>query len=244
MILLTFDPKNAMDTANPKVRAALRQMVGEMVMNPDPGRKPAWMSDPRFALIAHIKSWVFTFNNTVLQRTGNELRHGNIMPLIYLAGFGALSAMMYEFKEWLRYGEEGNPYMNRLGFEKGTASGRFIYTAMERGGLFGPAQFFVDAVLGTRTGAGLDIGSLTCSDIQPDTACASGGLVKIITHQSPTIQRKFRRGVDELSRTIPGLNAMGEYRSDFVTAITGVSPGNRKKSSGPSRGGASRAVSR
>ena len=80
------------------------------------------------------------------------------MPLIYLAGFGALNAMLYEFKEWLRYGEEGNPYMNRLGFEKGT-SGRFIYTAIERGGLFGPSQFFVDVILGTRVGTGTsDIG--------------------------------------------------------------------------------------
>ena len=48
------------------------------------------------------------------------------MPIIYLAGFGAFSAMMYEMKEWLRYGEEGNPYMNRLGFEKGNPL-RFIY---------------------------------------------------------------------------------------------------------------------
>ena len=241
--LLTFDPKNAMATANPKVRAALRQMVSEIVMNPDPGRKPTWMSDPRFALLAHIKSWIFTFNNTVLQRTANELTHGNVMPLIYLAGFGALSAMMYEFKEWLRYGEEGNPYMNRLGFEKGTAS-RFIYTAMERGGLFGPAQFFVDAVIGTRTGAGFDPAAAlvpTYNLVQRGV----GGVVKIVSAPiADDPERMYRSGVNDLTRTIPGLNAMGEYRSDFVTSITGVEPGNRKKGSGISRGGASRAVSR
>ena len=57
-------------------------------------------------------------------------------------------------------------------------------------------------------------------------------------------ERMYRSGVNDLTRTIPGLNAMGEYRSDFVTAITGVETGNRKKGSGVSRGGASRAVSR
>ena len=108
------------------------------------------MSDPRFALVAHLKSWLTTFNNTVLQRSAREVTKGNPMPIIYLAGFGALNAMLYEFKEWLRYGEEGNPYLNRLGLEKDNPL-RFIYLALERGGLFGPAQIFVDFLLGTRT---------------------------------------------------------------------------------------------
>ena len=242
--LAAFDPKDALGTSNPKVRAALRQMVSEMIMNPDPGRKPAWMSDPRFALVAHIKSWIFTFNNTVLQRTAREATKGNVMPLVYLAGFGALNAMLYEFKEWLRYGEEGNPYMNRLGFEKGT-SGRFIYTALERGGLFGPAQFFVDVILGTRVGIGTsDIGGALIPTYNLANRALNGMALIIDAPMSDNPERKFRRGVDELSRLVPGLNAAGQYRSDFVTAITGVSPGNRKKSSGPSRGGASRAVSR
>ena len=116
--LALFDRNDAQATANPKVRAALRQMVGQMIMDPNPGKKPAWMSDPRFALVAHLKSWLTTFNNTVLQRSVREVTKGNPMPIIYLAGFGALNAMMYEMKEWLRYGEEGNPYLNRIGLEK------------------------------------------------------------------------------------------------------------------------------
>jgi hypothetical protein len=233
--LLTFDPADAMDTANPKVRAALRQLVGEMIMDPKAGRKPAWMSDPSFQLVSHLKSWIFTFNSTVLQRTAREVTKGNVMPLIYLAGFGALNAMIYEYKEWLRYGEEGNPYMNRLGFEKGTA-GRFIYTAMERGGLFGPAQFVVDAVLGTRIGSDFDIAGtlIPVYNSANRAGAAVFGLLGAPMSENP--DRAFRKGIDDLTRLIPFLNASGQFRKDFVTGITGVPQSGKKQSSGITRG--------
>jgi len=239
-----FNPKHAMASANPKVRAALRQIVNETIMNPDPGRKPAWMSDPRFALVAHIKSWIFTFNNTVLQRTAREVTKGNVMPLIYLAGFGALNAVMYEMKEWLRYGEEGNPYLNRIGLEKDNPY-RFLFLALERGGLFGPAQFAVDTILGTRVGTG---GSDIAGALVPSYNLANralNGVAYIIDAPfSENPDKKFRRGVDELSRLVPGLNAAGQFRSDFVTQITGVEPGRRKRGSGISRSGSGGSVSR
>ena len=242
--LAMFDPKDAMASANPKVRAALRQIVNETIMNPDPGRKPAWMSDPRFALVAHIKSWIFTFNNTVLQRTAREVTKGNVMPLIYLAGFGALNAVMYEMKEWLRYGEEGNPYLNRIGLEKDNPY-RFLFLALERGGLFGPTQFAVDTVLGTRVGTG---GSDIAGALVPSYNLANralNGVANIIDAPfSENPDRKFRRGVDELSRLVPGLNAAGQFRSDFVTQITGVEPGRRRKGSGIRRGASGGSVSR
>ena len=59
--LALFDRSDAQATANPKVRAALRQMVGQMIMDPNPGKKPAWMSDPRFALICTPKIMVDHF---------------------------------------------------------------------------------------------------------------------------------------------------------------------------------------
>lgn len=242
--LAMFDPKDAMASANPKVRAALRQIVNETIMNPDPGRKPAWMSDPRFALVAHIKSWIFTFNNTVLQRTAREVTKGNVMPLIYLAGFGALNAVMYEMKEWLRYGEEGNPYLNRIGLEKDNPY-RFLFLMLERGGLFGPAQFAVDTILGTRVGTG---GSDIAGALVPSYNLANralNGVAYIIDAPfSENPDKKFRRGVDELSRLVPGLNSAGQFRSDFVTSITGVEPGRRKKGSSISRGGSGGSVSR
>ena len=241
--LALFDRSDAQATANPKVRAALRQMVGQMIMDPNPGKKPAWMSDPRFALVAHLKSWLTTFNNTVLQRSVREVTKGNPMPIIYLAGFGALNAMMYEMKEWLRYGEEGNPYLNRLGLEKDNPL-RFIYLALERGGLFGPAQIFVDFLLGTRTASDQrPIESLV--PVMNIVTRALSGTAKII--MAPTAEnpdRAFRSGVDDLSRLVPILNASGQFRSEFVTQITGVEPGRRRKGTGIRRGPSSGTVSR
>jgi hypothetical protein len=213
-----------------------------MIMDPNAGKKPAWMSDPRFALVAHLKSWITTFNNTVLQRSANEITKGNPMPLIYLAGFGALNAMLYEMKEWLRYGEEGNPYLNRLGLEKDNPL-RFIYLAFERGGLFGPSQLFIDTLLGTRVGNVADpVGSLipTMNIVNR----AIGGTAKIIMAPvADDSERAFRQGVDDLSRLVPILNASGQFRSDFVTSITGVGVG-RKKGTGIKRSGPSSSVSR
>ena len=166
------------------------------------------------------------------------------MPLIYLAGFGALNAVMYEMKEWLRYGEEGNPYLNRIGLEKDNPY-RFLFLALERGGLFGPAQFAVDTVLGTRVGTG---GSDIAGALVPSYNLANralNGVANIIDAPfSENPDRKFRRGVDELSRLVPGLNAAGQFRSDFVTQITGVEPGRRRKGSGISRGASGGSVSR
>ena len=241
--LALFDRNDAQATANPKVRAALRQMVGQMIMDPNPGKKPAWMSDPRFALVAHLKSWLTTFNNTVLQRSVREVTKGNPMPIIYLAGFGALNAMMYEMKEWLRYGEEGNPYLNRIGLEKDNPL-RFIYLAFERGGLFGHAQIFIDFLLGTRTSSDQrPIESLV--PVMNIVNRAITGTFKIVmapTSENP--DRMFRSGVDDLSRLVPILNASGQFRSDFVTQITGVATGRRRKGTGIRRGPSGGTVSR
>ena len=244
--LALFDRNNAQATANPKVRAALRQMVGQMIMDPNPGKKPAWMSDPRFALVAHLKSWLTTFNNTVLQRSVREVTKGNPMPIIYLAGFGALNAMMYEMKEWLRYGEEGNPYLNRIGLEKDNPL-RFVYLAFERGGLFGPAQIFIDFLLGTRTASDQDPFSSLVPVINIVNRGISGTAKILMAPTSENPDRAFRSGVDDLSRLVPILNASGQFRSDFVTEITGVKPGRRKGTGirrGPSSGTVSRSVSR
>ena len=65
--LAGFDINDPVGSANIKVRGALRQLNSEIIMSPDPGRKPGWMSDPRFALVAHIKSWIFTFSRGLSQ---------------------------------------------------------------------------------------------------------------------------------------------------------------------------------
>ena len=154
--------------------------------------------------------------------------------------------MMYEMKEWLRYGEEGNPYLNRIGLEKDNPL-RFVYLAFERGGLFGPAQIFIDFLLGTRTASDQDPFSSLVPVINIVNRGISGTAKILMAPTSENPDRAFRSGVDDLSRLVPILNASGQFRSDFVTEITGVKPGRRKGTGirrGPSSGTVSRSVSR
>jgi hypothetical protein len=44
-----------------RVHAALNQWVDGAVLRPDAADKPLWMSDPHWALVAHLKQFVFTF---------------------------------------------------------------------------------------------------------------------------------------------------------------------------------------
>jgi len=50
-----------------EMRVALHQFIDEGIMRPSAPVKPVWMNDIRFALIAHLKSFIFTFHNTVLK---------------------------------------------------------------------------------------------------------------------------------------------------------------------------------
>jgi hypothetical protein len=58
-----------------KVQNALFRMVDESTLRPSAGTRPLWASDMRFRLLAHLKSYTFTFHNQILRqvftRAGN-----------------------------------------------------------------------------------------------------------------------------------------------------------------------------
>lgn len=227
----SFDPDNYSATATPAIRAAIRQMVNETVVAPNPSQRPAWHSDPRFMLLAQIKGWFSAFNNTVLQRAGREMTMGNFAPLIYLMGYAALSATVYSLREWARWGEEGNPFMGRalesLGV-KNSAEARFGYLMVERGGLLGPAQMLADMMVGSRIGREPNLGA---------TMSPFAGLVETFIQGTSDVvfaldDKQFRRGIDRISRVIPGVNMMGGSRDDLITFLTGT-----EKPTGGSSGG-------
>jgi hypothetical protein len=50
----------------PKVRAAVNMWVDGAVLRPDAVDKPIWMNDPHWALVAHLKQFVYAFQETIL----------------------------------------------------------------------------------------------------------------------------------------------------------------------------------
>jgi hypothetical protein len=68
-----------------RVKSAMNVYVDQSVIRPNAATMPAWMKDPRFMLIAHLKQFTFAFTNVVLARAKNEYNHGNTAPLRILA---------------------------------------------------------------------------------------------------------------------------------------------------------------
>lgn len=222
-----YDKANYQATMNDQIAAAIRQVVNETVLSPNPSQKPTYFSDPRFMLLSHIRSYQTAFTNTVLQRVvrealggGGGLSQVNISPLLGLSVVVMMGVMLYELREWIRFGDEGNPFYNRLGLEKGDPA-RTILTAMDRGGLWAFMQPFVDAFLGSRIGKNPNLGSA----FSPSIGMAESYLKGMFKVLLPKDEQEFRQGVSEITRNVPILNMLGEARQDLVTQITGIAPG-------------------
>lgn len=218
-----FDPSNPFETSNPKIRAAFNDIVGSIIIAPNPGAKPSWMSDPRFALLSHIKTWTNTFTNTIIQRNLKELFvNKNPTPLLLLIGAAAGISAVSLFREWVTYGEEGNPYLNQTFDKEDDAVARFIYNMFERGGLFGIFQPIADFVVGSKYGRQdpdpADSMFPTYNILRKILTIVSG-----LTQASTTDDRErakgIRRAVDQLTRLVPLLNVSGQLRKDFVDSV-------------------------
>lgn len=228
-----FDTSDPMGTSNPKIRAALNDMVASIIIAPDAGRKPTWMSDPRFGLLSHIKTWTFTFTNTVLQRSYKELMaHGNPMPLVYLAGFGAMLSLQHSLREWMTYGEEGNPFLNEM-FDEEDDTLRFVYNAFERGGLFGVFQFAADFIVGSRIGRqSFDPGGtlIPAYNLVKRFGDVLAGLVQSVNTDAREQAKGLRKAFDNFTRLLPLISITGQARKDLVDYVT-PKAGRKKKNS-------------
>lgn len=97
------------------VKAALSRFVESSVLRPNAGERPIWASDPRFALVWQLKSFIYAFNKVILEgvlREGRErYKEGNSIaasmgPLLILtmAAFMPLAALGLELREYAKVG--------------------------------------------------------------------------------------------------------------------------------------------
>lgn len=101
------------------VKAALQRFVESSVLRPNAAERPIWASDPRFALIWQMKSFIYAFNSVILsglEREGFmrflEGKGGakGLVPalapllLITLASFMPLAALGLELREYAKVG--------------------------------------------------------------------------------------------------------------------------------------------
>lgn len=73
-----------LDMSSPQMQQAMFRFVDQAVIRPSASQRPAWMSDPRFLLVAHLKQFIFAMHNVVLKRASQQLTEGNSKPWLTL----------------------------------------------------------------------------------------------------------------------------------------------------------------
>lgn len=121
------------DTAY-RLRRALFKFVDSAVLRPNAAHRPIWGSDPRFALIFHLKQFTHSFQEVIMKRVWHEWKQGNTKPaqvaltyIPFMAAADAAKAML-------------------LGKGFDMSVGQFFGKEVERSGLLGTGQYAVDAV--------------------------------------------------------------------------------------------------
>lgn len=89
-------------TDNDANRYAVNRIVRDMVMSPTAANRPAWMSNPKFMLFAHLKTFTYTLHRVLLRGIAEQIRLGNITPATAaLVSMVPITLAGYTIKEML-----------------------------------------------------------------------------------------------------------------------------------------------
>lgn len=165
-----LDANGRPDVSDPQIKMAVNRWVDGAVLRPDAVDKPIWMSDPHFALIAHLKQFVYSFNETILKRVGHEFDHGNYAPAMALASYVPMMIAADLVKGLIQGGGD------QPDWKKDWTLWDYTQSGIERGGLLGTGQFAMDAFKDVREG-GSGIGALAGPTVEQltDAARVIGG---------------------------------------------------------------------
>lgn len=137
---IVIDEKGDVDYTNPKMQVAIKRWVDQAILRPNAAQRPAWMSDPHFALFGHMKQFSYSFHDVILKRAWLEAKnHGELGPLgILVAGFVPIMIAADAAKAILLTGKE--PYWMAQGLPS------MIEHGVQRAGLLGIASPYADPV--------------------------------------------------------------------------------------------------
>jgi hypothetical protein len=121
-----------------KLRKATTSFVNQAVLNPNAAEVAGWMSNPYFALVAHLKSFMFSFQKNILGRVANEAKEGNYAPALMATAYipGTIAA---EYVRTMISGLGEEPPWK----ENWTMSDHLLY-GVERSGLMGTGAVLAD----------------------------------------------------------------------------------------------------
>lgn len=108
-----FNSEGELDMANKANQEAVMRWVDGAILRPNAAQRPAWASDPHWALIFHFKQFAYSFHLVILKRAYGEMKNGNLNPVVTLmAGYIPVMVAADTMKSLLLSGDEP-PWMKQ-----------------------------------------------------------------------------------------------------------------------------------
>jgi len=84
-IVLKDDGSLDLSSTDKRLQFAIMRWVDGAVLRPNAAQRPAWASNPKFALLFHLNQFTYSFQKVILERMYNEAKNGNYDPLMVAA---------------------------------------------------------------------------------------------------------------------------------------------------------------
>lgn len=136
-----------------RMRFAINKWVDGAVLRPDAADRPIYYNDPRFALITHLKGFVYSFQHTIVDRVIHEAKEGNYVPAMSLATYVPVMLAADTVKGFITGGGQEPDWKKNWG------AGDYLWYEAQRAGLLGVGQFRHDIVQDVQRG-GVGIGAV------------------------------------------------------------------------------------
>lgn len=143
---LVFNKKGKLDFKGEKAGVhgiylprALSKFVETSVVRADNVHQPVWMSDPKFALLAHMRRFSYAFASIIGDRVQNQASKGNFAPLTYMLGSIPV-IIAADIAKWAITGM--GPMTANWGFRD------WLIHGLNRAGILGRSSVYMSAVPG------------------------------------------------------------------------------------------------
>ena len=109
-------------------------------MRPNPALRPIKASDPHWALLYHLKSYIFAFQTQHINRAVHELKtHKNAGPFVYLLSFVPAMLAADAIRMMIQYGPDGPDWDDEFTLDD------YVWRATQRSGILGLGEPLVQA---------------------------------------------------------------------------------------------------
>lgn len=191
--------------AGKKVKVALYRFVDESIVRPNASERPAWASDPRFALVWQLKSFFYAYGKTVIGGIGREMNarreagepiSQSATPLLLAAStLIPLTMLGFDLRErfkgglaWALPGVDSTERNYRKSLDMDY--GEYSMEILDRSGALGPFALMLPVISGKTYGDPFFVGPL-----------------------GPTFEKlwDFPQGKLKIDDFIPGYNQVGGF---------------------------------